>query len=767
MKFALSWIKEWVDLDGLAPEQIGDALTMGGAEVDKIERSPLSFSGVVVGKVLSAEQHPDADRLRVARVTDGKDEFQVVCGAPNCRAGMKTAFAMVGAVLDGGKIKKGKMRGVESFGMLCGADELRLGNDTSGIMELDAPVGTDLSELYGDVIFEISLTPNLGHCMSVLGLARELSALLERPLKTPKIHVASTDVKSSFGLCIEDKEQCLAYAYRVIENVKVKPSPEWIVKRLEAIGMRSINNIVDITNLVMLERGQPLHAFDADLIENSEIRIRSDQTGAFVTLDGIKRELPQNTLMICDGKKPIAIAGIMGGANSEISETTTTILLEAAVFSPTSIRKASKALNLRTDASARFEKGIDPLGLEAALDRAAELIGGRASIIYSQTKEPHIPLEITLRLSSINALLGSHLSLGDVEQILTSLCMQVRSDSNDVLTVGVPSYRRDITQEVDLIEEVGRIYGYNHLPKRQMRIAPSTIPHNPLYLLENRVRKLCQGEGLLEFITCDLIGPSDLQFVAEQSDLLSVMHPSSIDQSILRPSLLPSMMQSVAHNFDHQNHTINAFEIGRIHPKSGEMTCLSILLTGKQSPHTITPKAANVDFFDLKGHIENLFAGLDIELVSMQSHVHPLFHPGRSAKIIHGDFELGILGQIHPKLSKADIYFAEINLNEVLKLCPSSDKQLIPLPKYPGSQVDWTIEVPESMEIDHILKNILKQRSQLLENVFLLDLFRKVPGSKAATFRFSYRHANKTLSAEAIEREHTRLITTIEKDLHK
>ena len=767
MKFALSWIKEWIDLNGFTPKQIGDALTLGGVEVDKIERSLLPFSGVVVGEVLSADQHPDADRLRVARVSDGKEEFQVVCGATNCRAGMRTAFAKVGAVIEGSKIKKGKMRGVESFGMLCGADELGIGCDTSGIIELDAPLGLDLSELYGDVIFEISLTPNLGHCMSVLGLARELSALLERPLKAPKIQVETTELTLSLGLCIEDKNQCQAYAYRLIENIKVKPSPDWIIKRLESVGMRSVNNIVDITNLVMLERGQPLHAFDAALIENNEIRIRSDQRGHFKTLDGIDRELPDNTLMICDGKKPVAIAGVMGGANSEVSENTTSILLEAAVFQPTSLRKTSKALNLRTDASARFEKGVDPMGLEPALDRAAELIGGKAGKIHSQIKKQYIPLELTLRLSSTNALLGSHLSLGDVEQILTSLDMQVRSDSNDVLIVGVPSYRRDITQEVDLIEEVGRIYGYNHLPKTQMRITPSTIPHNPLYQLEKQVRRLCQGEGLLEFITCDLIGPSDLKFVADQDELLSVMHPSSIDQSILRPSLLPSMMQSVAHNFDHQNHTINAFEVGRIHSKAGELTSAAILLTGKQSPHTIDPKTRNVDFFDLKGHIENLFAGLQIDLISIQQHAHPLFHPGRSAKIVHGDFELGHVGQVHPKLTKTDIYFAEINLNETLKLCTTSDKQLHPLPKYPGSQVDWTIEVPESTEIDHILGNILKQRSQLLESVFLLDLFRKTPGNKAATFRFSYRHANKTLSSEAVEREHTRLIASIEKDLHK
>ncbi len=767
MKFALSWIEEWVDLKGLTPEEIGDALTLGGVEVDKIEPAPLAFSGVVVGKVISAEKHPDADRLRVARVSDGTEEFQVVCAASNCRAGLITAFAKAGAVVGETKIKKGKMRGIESHGMLCAADELGLGEASEGIMELDATLGIDLSALYGDTIFEVSLTPNLGHCMSVIGIARELSALLERPMKAHEIGVDAHE-QASLGLCIES-DQCPAYAYRIIQGVKVGPSPEWLATRLESVGVRSVNNIVDITNFVMLERGQPLHAFDAALIENGEIRVRTDQGGAkFTTLDGQERIVPEGAVMICDGKKPIAIGGVMGGANSEVSDKTRDIVLEAALFAGPSVRKTSKALTLRTDASARFEKGVDPMGLEMALDRAAELIGGKVGSIVSQAKVPYKPKEVELRLSKVNSLLGSQLSLGDVEQILTSLELTVRSDSTEKFTVGIPSFRLDVNSEVDLIEEVGRIYGYGNLPKRAMRIPPSSVQHSAMYLLEERVREVCTGEGLLEFITCNLIGPKDMKFISDENELLRVLHPSSVDQSILRPTLLPSMMQSVAHNFDHQNHTINAFEVGRTHCKQGEMTCVGILLTGNASPHHIDPKTRSVDFYDLSGHVENLFAGLGIDHICIQREAQGLFHPGRCAKVSHGDFELGVIGQFHPKLTKADVYFAQINLSEVIKLwSPLAQNQLVPLPMYPGSQRDWTVQLPEAVAIAEVLCDIRQMRSQLLEDVFLLDLFRKEAGLKAATFRFSYRHAKKTLPSEAVDREHDRLVGALEKNLQK
>lgn len=768
MKFPLSWLKEWIDLDGVSTEEIAQALTLGGIEVDKVETSNLGFSGVVVGFVKEAVQHPDAERLRVATISDGTNDYQVVCAAANCRAGIKTAFAKVGAKVKDTKIKKGKLRGVESFGMLCAADELGLGASEDGIMELDLEVGLDLVAVYADTIFEVSLTPNLGHCTSIMGIARDLSALLERPFVEPSFVLNETDIKTDLGLSIADGKQCHRYLAKVIKDVDVGPAPAWMQQRLEACGINSINNIVDATNYVMLERGQPLHAFDLDKIENGEIRIRSDvKESAFETLDGEKRTIEEGMLMICDGKKPIAIAGIMGGANSEVDENTKNILLEGAVFDGPSVRKTSKKLGLRTEASARFEKGVDPLGVQASIERCASLIGGQvAKDMLSQVKVEAIPLEITCRLSKINGLLGTHLSLGDVEQIFSKLQFQVRSDGADTLVIVVPTVRGDITAEIDLIEEVGRIYGYDNIEKKKELIPPSRIPPSPMYLLENRIRTLLTGEGLCEFLTCNLIGPSDLTFVENQDVLVSVLHPSSIDQSILRPSLLPGMMSCLKHNLDHQNSNVSAFEVGRIHSKEGdgyaELTAAAVLIAGKTTPHTLDPKPRSVDFFDVKGMVENLFAGLDIDHIRFEPSASKLLHPGRQAGIHRGDFCLGVIGQVHPGITPVETYFAEINLNEILSLWTvHNNKQMQALPEYPGSERDWTITLLEELPIQTVFDLISKYKSQLLESVYLLDVYRADGESKNATFRFGYRHQKKTLPSEAVDREHSRLTEKI------
>lgn len=774
MKFPFSWLKEWVDLSDIEPRTVAKALTVGGIEVDKFAPAPLNFEGVVVGEIISAEQHPDAERLRIATVSDGKETFQVVCAASNCRAGIKTAFAKVGAKITQGdqviKIKKGKLRGAESFGMLCASDELGLSDSADGIMELDAPVGIDLAEFYGDIIFEVTLTPNLGHCTSIMGIARELSALLERPFLSKSFKVTEdASFKPDIAVSIQDSQHCYAYACRRIKNVKIGPSPDWIRKRLEACGIRSINNVVDVTNYVMLERGQPLHAFDTTKIEGQEIRVRSDLHGKELqTLDGETRALDEETLLICDSQQPIAIAGIMGGANSEVSDQTTDILLEAAVFDGPTIRKTSKRLSLRTESSARFEKGVDPSGLEAALDRAAELINGQtAQGIVCQTKKEIKPREIRCRLKRINQILGTHLSLGDVEQIFSGLQFHARGDSDDQLLVTVPTFRNDISCEIDLIEEVGRIYGFENIEKRQTYIPPSLTPPSKIHALCKRARKLLQNEGLLEFITCDLIGPNDMHLIDQKDACIHVLHPSSIDQSILRPSLLPSMMQSLQHNFDHQNRHVSAFEIGQIHYREqenfGEQSAAAIALTGHMTPHSIDPKPRDVDFFDLKGMVENLMMGLDITPLCFEPSQNPLFHPKRQAKLIHGDFNLGILGQVHPGLTHFPIYFAQINLTECLNLWSShNDKQMKPIPLYPGSDRDLTLTVDEEVPVAAIFDQIKKTRSSLLEDVYLLDLYRGGDsGKKNVTLRFSYRHSKKTLPAEAVDKEHARLVKQI------
>ena len=763
MKFPLSWIQEWVDVSDLSPAEIAEALTRGGIEVDSFAPAPLSFTGVCVAKVVDAKPHPEADHLRVATVFDGKDTFQVVCGASNCRKDLVTAFAKVGAKLGDIKIKKAKLRGVESQGMLCAADELELPGDSSGIMELDEKVGIDLAEVYGDVIFEVSLTPNLGHCTSIMGIARELCALFERSMNEPVSAIKETGTSTGVALSVGNGDKCGRYAYRIIEGVKVSPSPAWLVERLEACGVRSVNNIVDVTNYVMLERGQPLHAFDLSKIENEEIRVRSDLGAVEMeTLDGEKRKVPAGALLICDGKRPIAVAGVMGGANLEVSASTTSILIESACFDGAAVRSASKALQLRSEASGRFEKGVDPLGVAPALNRAAALIqktaGGSISPIVEQVKVDVKPLYIDCHLSRINGLLGTHLSLGDVEQIFSGLGFQTRSDSNDVLTVTVPTFRRDISMETDLIEEVGRIYGYNNIPKRVMYIPPSTLRPSLMYLLEQQMRRRALGEGLTEMLSCNLIGPADLAFVEDEQALCKVMHPSSIDQSILRPSLLPGVMQALKRNADHQLRSLSAFEIGRVHSKTTdgieETTALGFVLTGMNRPHHFDPKPTPVDFYDLKGIIENVLDG-SVELTKAE---HPLFHPGRQAHIVRDGTTLGVVGQVHPRFTNQDVYFAEICLTEYIRSWSADDAtQMTPLPLYPGSERDWTMTLAPEQTVGAVLEQLRNCRSKLLESVYLLDLYQ----GTNATFRLSYRHPQKTLPAEAVDREHNRLISSI------
>lgn len=763
MYFPLSWIQEWVDVSDLSPAEIAEALTRGGIEVDSFAPKPLEFAGVCVAKVVDAKPHPEADNLRVATVFDGTETFQVVCGAKNCQKGLVTAFAKIGAVLGDLKIKKAKLRGVESQGMLCAAEELGLPGDSSGIMELDATVGIDLADLYGDVIFEVSLTPNLGHCTSIMGLARELCALFGRSMQEPVFKLVESGKSPSVALSISDEKRCGRYAYRIVEGLKVGQSPDWLIKRLEACGVRSVNNVVDVTNYVMLERGQPLHAFDLGKIENNEIRIRSDLGEVeLTTLDGEVRKVPAGTLLICDGKKPIAIAGLMGAANSEVDENTTTILIESACFSGRAVREASKMLQLRSEASGRFEKGVDPRGVLSALNRAASLIqseaGGNISPLVEQVKIDVTPCSITCHLKNINGLLGTHLSLGDVEEIFNGLQFQTRSDNNETLIVTVPTFRRDISTETDLIEEVGRIYGYNNIAKRVMYIPPSTLQPSSMYLLEQQMRHRALGEGLTEMLSCNLIGPTDMPFVEDEQALCKVMHPSSIDQSILRPSLLPSVMQAVKRNADYQVRSLSAFEIGRLHAKTAggieETTAIGLVLTGMNRPHHFDPKPSTVDFYDLKGVVENLIDG-NIQLIRS---THPLFHPGRQAHIMRENCILGVIGQVHPQLTDQDVYFAQVCLTEYLKLwSPDHTKQMTPLPLYPGSQRDWTVTLRSEQTVGSILDQLRSCRSKLLESVYLLDLYQ----GQNATFRFLYRHPQKTLPAEAVDREHNRLISSI------
>lgn len=782
MKVPLSWLKEYLPLTQ-SPQELEEVLNLAGIEVESMEASALKFSGVVVGQVLETNKHPSADRLSVAKVTDGKEEFQVVCGAPNCRAGLKVAFAKIGAALPEFKIKKSKIRDVESFGMLCAADELGLGLSGEGIMELgeEFEVGKDLSSYFSDVLLDVSLTPNLGHCFSIYGIARELSALLNLPLKTLKVELKQ-EGDAAVRIELIDKRQCHRYACCAVNGIQVGPSPAWLTKKLESCGIRSINNVVDVGNLVMLEFGQPLHMFDADKIEGNAIFVVSlTDYKELEMLDDAKHLIPPEALLICDAKKPLAFAGVMGGKSSAVTEATKNVMIESAYFTPQAIRKTGRLLGFKTDSAQRFEKGIDPNAVVERLRYAAALLcqvaGGKAShIIDEKTHEFH-EKKIACRPERVNALLGTTLSHSEIAAILRRLGMHV---DEKAFLVTVPTFRGDITTEIDLVEEVARIYGYNNIPKPHPLHVSSTIAPAPLYLLEKEIRERLVAQGLQEMMTCDLISPMQAAMTVEagmdKEMLISVLHSRSIDQSVLRSSLLPGLLQAVKYNWDHGRPNVAAFEVGRVHFKDQdqylEPSVAGVILSGKRAPYHWNPKPEEFDFFDLKGILENLLSGMKIEELHFEpSHLHTL-HPGRQARVKKGDAILGVLGEVHPDLvRKIDvperIFFAEINLHELIPLIPKNWKVSTPS-AFPGSERDWTVTMNETTPIENILRAIRSIPSRLLGKVELLDLYKSEQigkDKKNVTFRFFYRDLSKTIAFETVEREHERITAEVGKHL--
>jgi len=790
MKVPLSWLKEFLPLTATAQE-ISDTLTSLGIEVEKITGLTTTFTGVVVAKVVEAKQHPNADRLRVALVTDGKEEFQIVCGAENCRAGILTPLARIGAELTDAegkkwKIKKSKLREVESSGMLCSGKDLNLSEEAHGIIELSADfvIGADYATYVTDPIFDISLTPNLGHGLSVLGVARELAAAY----KTVAINPAATQFKETghqkIAVDVVDAKLCPRYACRIMTKITVGPSPAWLQNRLIACGLRSINNVVDIGNYVMWELGQPLHIFDLDHVKEKIVVSASPSPTSLETLDEKKREIPPQTLLIQDAEKNLAIAGIMGGLSSAATEKTKNILIESAVFDAGSIRRSSRLLDLRTDGSYRHDRGIDGANTVHALDRAAQLIqevcGGEIHPLVDIKAHAFQRRIIPCRLSRLHHILGLPLSLNEAVALFERLEMQVKTGPHDLLEVVIPTYRNDLQTEIDLIEEAARLYGYNNIPRKPPVYTGSALADTPLYRLEKEMREQLLEQGLQECITCDLISPAMSELTMEkgipENSTIHVLHPRSVDQSVLRTSLLGGLLQVVKHNINHQVETLNAFEVGRIHFREKnellEASCAGILLTGKSRQHHFDRKPQAFDFFDLKGMIENLCDALRIARYSFEpAHLHTL-HPWRQAKIKSGDVTMGVMGEVHPQLLlKLDIhqkvYFAELNLSDILPL-KKKGKNFSELSAFPSSERDWTVTVKENVPITTLMQAIEKTKSPFLEQFYLLDLYTSDQlgkDRKNVTFRFSYRDPSKTMAFDIVEQEHQKLTHSVAEKL--
>ncbi len=788
MKISLSLLKKFIDIK-LSSEEIADQLTNLGIEVDSILNESPSFSKVVAAKVIDTKEHPSADKLSIATVYDGKKSYQVVCAAPNCKKGLITAFAPIGATLLDDKenlitIKKTKIRDIESFGMLCSAKELKLFDEKDTILELDDSfkLGQDLTSL-SEPVFEISLTPNLGRCMSAIGIARELASALNTKIKMfeSNIKEAETDINKKVKVIIKDN-RCKRYTCRLIENIKVEKSPFWLKSKIEKLGLRSVNNIVDALNLVMLKFNQPMHAFDFDKI-NREIQITTNtQDVNIMSLDEIERKIPKDSLLISDGKKTIAVAGIIGTLNSSVDENTKNILLESAYFDNTSIRTTSKQLFLKTESSMRFEKGTDPDMPPIALDYAAALIvkttkGSIAKGKIDIKKDDFKLKKIKCRLSKIQQILGTKISLNEALDIFKRLEFNILKSTDNEILLEIPNYRNDLFEEIDLIEEIARIFGYNNITKVRPTYCSSNIYHSDKYLFEKNLKTYLRSSNLQEIITCDLISPKlaeiSYSLGLNKKELAHVIHYKSIDQSILRPSMLPSFLEIVKYNHDHKNFDLSMYETSHLHFKKDnkiiERWALSLILCGKKAPQIWEKQNFEINFYDLKGILENIFSAVVTKDLNFTKSTYSALHPGRQANIKIASEEIGILGEVHPKILKEmdikkRVLFAEINLDLVYK----NKKDTITyqdISQYPATQRDLTIPLDAATEIDEIFNYIKSIKSPVLEKVDLIDIFKTTENTKNVTFRFTYRDKFKTILFDTAEKEHEKITKEIKKQI--
>ena len=791
MKISLSFIKKYIAID-LPLADIAEILTLAGLEVDNIENAVPSFSNVVAAKVLSTKKHPQADKLTLAKVFDGKNTFDIVCGAPNCRENLHVALAKEGATLTDKQtnktftIKKCTLRGETSYGMLCSEKELNLSQNNEGILELSPEIalGEDLAILV-DPIFEISLTPNLSRCMCALGIAKELAAITHKKVQMPDVSYQEKGpaIEEEIQIHVDDYKICPRYSAKVIKNIQLVPSPLWLKRYLQDCDMRSVNVIVDILNFVMLETNQPMHAFDLDKIHNKSLSIqKTTKDTVFFGLDDQRRTLYEDTITINDSEKILAIGGILGSSSSCVEANTKNILLESACFDSVTIRKACRKMQLSTDSSYRFERQSDPNATCMALDRACHLIqkicgGDICQGTIDNKQQEFLPLNIDCRISRINALIGTNLSVNEIQDIFQRLEFTVTRKNEDIFTVTIPTYRNDISQEIDLIEEVARIFGYNNIEKKKPLFHTSSTATNVLCAFERKIKETLIKQQLQEIVTCDLISPhiaSALHGFCKDF-FIEVLHSKSQEQTILRPSLLPSFLEVIRHNQDFQRTDLHGFEISYVHMKKdnkyNEELMAGIFLTGKKEPLHFSQKSSFVDFYDLKAILESLFAELNVKNISFQNSCFPNFHPHRQTQMFLDAAEIGIIGQVHPSTLQYfsidnPVYFAEINLQSLVAAFMQETK-IAALSTFPSSERDWTLSLQKEEEIAPILKKIWKTASSLLEKVDVIDLYidPKKPETKNITLRLTYRDKNKTLSFKEVEKEHQKIVTSFEKNI--
>lgn len=794
MKVSYNWLTEYVNIPWPAKDLV-EKLTMSGTDIESIERHGSLPDKVIVGQIIAIDPHPNADKLTVCRVDAGTEELSILCGAKNMKVGDKVPVALVGAVLPGGiKIQQAKLRGVDSFGMLCSEVELGISEEASGLMILDEDLetGAPISEALDieDTVIDCEITPNRADCMSMVGIAREVSALSGNPLLYPDIKPTKGqgDIADFAGVIIEDTELCPRYVAKVIMGITIGSSPEWLQSKIIKAGFRPINSVVDITNFISVELGQPLHAFDYNKIAEHKIIVRrAFQDEKLHTLDDAERDLDSEMLVIADPSGAIALAGIMGGANTEVSETTTNILLESAHFNPSNISRTSRRLGLISEASTRFERGVDPNQCGHACERAIRMIqeiAGGTILDGSIDVYPAIilPKTITLRPKRVNKYLGTNLPTPVIADILTSLELDTTKLEEGHFTVRIPTFRFDLEREVDLIEEIARIYGYNAIPSTLPESSEKQGLRTRRQSMVKTTRELMASCGLDEMISYSFIDPQMIRSLKladadSITRLLCLENPISEDMAIMRPSLLPGTLQALAYNHSHDIFNVGLFEIGRVFiPAENkilpeEKTHVGVAMSGNHPVRSWLTQGREVDFYSAKGIIESLLGLFRAKDVIFSASEMPQLHPERQARVSVNSQDIGFIGELHPLLIEkfglqSRVAVFELDLEILLDL-----NEIIPvyeeISKVPGIAMDIAVLVDKNVRAEDLAGNIYKKGGTLLKNVEIFDVYtgRQIDsGKKSVAFSLFLQASGRTLREEEVKDIREAIVSSLKED---
>lgn len=784
MKISEQWLREWVSPD-LTTEELAHQITMAGLEVDAIDPVAAAFSGVIVAEIVSAEPHPDADKLRVCQVSTGQDTVQIVCGAPNARVGLKAPLACVGAVLPGDfKIKRAKLRGVESQGMLCAEQELGLSDASAGLMELadDAPVGSDLRAYLDldDKVIDISITPNRADCLGVVGIAREVGLLNQLEINVPVYAKAVESITDTLPIQVEASENCPRYVGRVLKGIDVsRPSPLWLQEKLRRCGIRSIDAVVDVTNYVLLELGQPMHAFDLGKLQESIVVRCAEQGESLELLDGQTIVLRPGSLLIADKKGPLALAGIMGGNDSAVSAACSDIFLESAFFAPSLLAGQARSYGLHTESSHRFERGVDFELQVTAMERATQLllqiVGGEAGPIQEVVSQAHLPArpDVVLRAARIKKVLGFDLPAVEVERILGGLGLGVTA-TEEGWNCTIPSWRFDIAIEVDLLEELARVYGYNNLPVThiradlQMRARPETD------LSIRYLRRHLGARGYREAITYSFVEPGLQQLFDPELAPVALKNPISAEMAVMRTSLLPGLVAAVLHNVNRQQSRVRLFESGlRFVPADSglqQIPTLAMVCTGERFAESWSTSDGAVDLFDLKGDLESLLALTRLPTnCEFEAASRPALHPGQTARITRKGQEVGFIGALHPTASaqlglSAPLYLCEMDLSVLLE---GKTPEFTELSRFPEVRRDLAVVVDKTVPASRLMADVRAASGTYLTDLRLFDVYTGKgidPKRKSLALGLTFRDQSRTLGDEVVNLAMGQVIDLLEKN---